>query len=79
MVDLHRVEYYGDNHVEGAYVSLSFYTQHRGIWQCRWTETGMREYAEEPPFESLKEAEQQYIERAAAIIFLLTHGKPPKI
>ena len=74
---LHRVEEYGDNHIEGQYLSLSFETKYRGIWQCRWTNQGMSEFAAEPSFESLRGAEQQAIKEIAPYVFYLTHGNFP--
>lgn len=75
MAMFNGIEDYGDNHIEGEYIELAFDTKYRGIWQCRWTQAGMSQYASEPPFESLTTSEQKQIREEAQIVFKLTHGK----
>jgi hypothetical protein len=76
---LNSIEKYGDNHIDGCFVVLSFDTDHRGIWQCRFSESGMGQFASEPPFESLKESEQKQVKREGMIIFIFTHSFAPNI
>lgn len=76
---LNRIENYGNNHIEGEFLELAFDTEYRGIWQCRWTMTGMSQYSSEPPLESLKKAEQKQIRRESLIIFKFTFGKLPNL
>jgi hypothetical protein len=75
----HRLEKYGTNHIDGDYICVSFETEHRGIWQCRWSESGMGEFPSEPPFESLRESEQAEIKEVGLIVFKLTHDNIPNI
>ncbi len=74
---LHRVEDYGYKDNNKGYISLSFNTKYRGIWQCLWTNKGMSEFPAEPSFESLKAEEQQTIEEVGPYVFYLTHGNFP--
>lgn len=74
---LHRVEEYGDNHIEGEYLVLSFDTKYRGIWQCRWTGNGMSEFPSQHPFESLTDDEQKAINEIGTYVFYVTHNTIP--
>ncbi len=78
MSSFHRIENYGNNHIKGAFLELSFDTEYRGYWQCRVTNTGLSEYSSEPPFESLKADEQKEIKEVAGIVFYLTHDEWPE-
>lgn len=75
---LHRIEKYGRNHIEGEFLLLSFDTEYRGIWQCRWTMQGMDQLRDEPPLESLKQSEQDAIREIGLIVFTFTFGELPK-
>lgn len=75
---LHRIERYGGNYPDGAFVEASFKTNHRGYWQCRVTSDGMKQFASEPPFETLRASEQRQIKQTAAIIFYFTFGAWPE-
>lgn len=75
---LSRVEKYGLDPAEGRYLRLSFETEYRGVWQCRWSHTGMSEFPNEPPFESLKQSEQEAVEEIGPIVFFLTFGEWPE-
>lgn len=75
----HRLEKYAFNIPEGNYVVVSFETDHRGIWQCTWRETGIDETAltSEPPLHTLKKEEQKEVKEVGPIVFYLTHGEWP--
>ena len=75
---LHRVEKYGDNHIEGKFVNLSFDTKFRKHWQCRVTNTGLHEFAAEPPLHSLTGEEQKAIKEIAGIVYYFTHDEWPE-
>lgn len=65
---LHRVEDVHDHHV-ARYVTLSFDTKYRGIWQCKYGSSGITEFASEPPFETLTKEEQEEVEKVGAIVW----------
>lgn len=72
---LHRIESWGEDHVRGPYVDLSFETEHHGIWQCKWTESGLGQFTDEPQFHFLLAEEQTAIKQIAPIVFYFTHGE----
>lgn len=76
---LHRIEKYGNNHIEGPFLELSFDTEYRGIWQCHLALNGMSQFSSEPPLESLKKEEQEAIKEIGMVVFYFTHGKVPNI
>lgn len=78
MTIFHRIEDYGDNHIEGKFLTLSFNTAHRGIWQCRFTNNGMDQYPQEPAFHTLKSEEQTAIKEIGGIVFYFTHNEWPE-
>lgn len=75
---LHRVEKCGTNDIEGEFVTLSFVTNNRGFWQCRFTHQGLNEFSGEPPLETLPKKEQIAIKEIGSIVFYFTHGELPK-
>lgn len=73
----HRLEEYGQNAIYGKYVIVSFETKYRGIWQCRWTETGRDSIKPEPSIETLTEEEQRQVDLIGPIVYTFTYGQPP--
>jgi hypothetical protein len=75
MTIFHRIEDYGTNHIEGEYLTISFDTKYRGIWQCSITHNGLQQYPQEPDLHTLKEEEQEAVKEIGGIVFYLTHGE----
>jgi hypothetical protein len=78
MTIFHRLEKYGTNHIEGKFITVSFDTEYRGVWQCRWTTNGMDTFPQEPPLHSLKAEEQTAIKEIGPIVFYFTHDEFPE-
>lgn len=78
MTIVHRLEDSGFNIPRGNYIIVSFETEYRGIWQCKWTEVGLEELDVEPSIETLKTKHEQAIREIGPIMFYFTHGLWPE-
>lgn len=75
MMEFDRIE---DTRHDPKRVSFSFTTDYRGVWQCSWTDGGLKEFNYEPPFESLKKSDQEYVGRTGVLLFYMTFGRLPE-
>lgn len=79
MTIFHRLERYGHSGpLENTYIIVSYETQHRGLWQCKFSNSGLRELDAEPPFESLTAEEQRAVKEIGAIVYYFTHEELPE-
>jgi hypothetical protein len=76
---LHRVEHHGKiPPPDGKFVDLSFETESKGYWQCRVTSERIKQFADEPPLNTLPVDEQNQIYEIALITYYFTHGEHPE-